>query len=274
MKATEDKVHNGKLSKVERYSWTVRDAPGELRDIKKGDLQIDAQYQRHANESKLMAIARDWSWIACGAIVVADREGVLYVVDGQHRVLAARRRSDISTLPCLVFRTSAARQEAQGFLSANTQRKPITSADRFRALLTVENRAAMMVQDLLQQAGRSAGGSSASSVKCLNVLMKWAESDETTLRRLWPLMTCLCHEQIFSERIVEGLMYVEKRMPNGESLDDPAWSKRVLKVGYATLIESAAKASAFYARGGARVWAVGMVEALNKGYRNRLELSE
>ena len=115
---TEEKVHNGNITKVERYNWKMQDSPGALRMVKKGDLQVDHTYQRNANEMKLIAIAKDWSWIACGAIVVADREGVLFVVDGQHRVLAARKRSDIAELPCLVFKTHEAKQEAKGFLAA------------------------------------------------------------------------------------------------------------------------------------------------------------
>lgn len=274
MIATEDKVHSGKLTKVERYGWTMQDEPGEQRMIGKDRLLIDHTYQRHANEAKLVAIAKDWSWVACGSIVVADREGALFVVDGQHRVMAARKRSDINALPCLVFKTREAKQEAKGFLAAQTQRKPITSVEKFRALLTVEDKAALVVQDLLRHSNRTAGGSSASSVKCLTMLMKHADADETTLRKLWPLMATLCDGRVFSERIVEGLMYIEKRMPAGCSLADPEWNKRVLKVGGGALLDAAARASAFYARGGAKVWAVGMVEAMNKGYRTRLEIAE
>ena len=46
----------------------------------------------------------------------------------------------------------------------------------------------------------------------------------------------------------------------------------MLKAGYDALVEGTAKASAFFAKGGARVWAQGIVEVINKGHRIRLEM--
>ena len=58
------------------------------------------------------------------------------------------------------------------------------------------------------------------------------------------------------------------------NLTDRDWLKRVKKAGVDALLEGAAKASAFYSHGGAKVWAAGMVEAINRGHRNRLELAQ
>jgi len=87
-------------SKIERYGWTVQDGQGELRLISKHDLAVDyASYQRIANNAKTLVLARDWSWIACGALIVASRGGALHVVDGGHRLVAAMKRDDITMLP-------------------------------------------------------------------------------------------------------------------------------------------------------------------------------
>lgn len=271
----EEKAYRSEISKVERYNWKLQDKPGVQRMVKKGDLHVDHTYQRNANETKLMAIARDWSWIACGSIVVADREGVLFVVDGQHRVLAARKRGDITDLPCLVFKTHEARQEAKGFLAAQTLRKPITSVEKFRALVTIEDPAALVVQDLLASAGKTPGeGVSTGTVKCVGILVSLARDDATALRKIWPLIVAVSEGQQIHQRVVEGLAYISKRMPDGTSLMDKEWQKRVLKVGGVGLLTAAAKAAAYYARGGPKVWATGMIEAINKGHRNLLELAE
>lgn len=271
----EERTSSGKQTKVDRYNWKMQDIPGRLRMVNKGQLQVDHTYQRNANEMKLIAIAKDWSWIACGAIVVADREGVLFVVDGQHRVLAARKRSDISELPCLVFKTHEAKQEAKGFLAAQTQRKPITSVEKFRALVTVEDQAALLVQELLNSAGKTPGsGMSPNSVKCVGVLLKWANNDAAELCKVWPLIVSVSTGHVLHQRIVEGLLYISKRMPIGSCLMDKGWQQRVLKVGAEKLLEGAAKASAYYTAGGAKVWASGMVDTINRGHQNRLELAE
>lgn len=271
MTSTESTV--GKQTKVERYGWTVKDAPGVSMEIGKDDLRVDESYQRGPTEVKIKSIARDWSWIACGAIIVADRENIFYVVDGQHRVLAARRRSDIKVLPCIVFETLNAVAEARGFLAANTQRKPISGLDRFRALVVTNDPAALLVKKLCDQVGREIKGSpTPNSVRCVSTMLRQASSAGGVLERLWPLLHALVEGQPMSERLVDGLVYVEQHMPDGESLIDRKWRERVMRVGATAMMDGATKAAAFYAKGGAKVWAIGIVQALNHKHRNRLVL--
>lgn len=274
MESTE-RVHNGNMTKIDRYGWSMQDNKGELRWINKMDVQVDYSYQRNTNEIKLKNIARDWSWIACGAIVVANREGTLFVVDGQHRVLAARKRSDISDLPCLVFTTSAAKQEAKGFLSAQTQRKPVTAVEKFKAMVVVEDPDALFVQSLADKYEiHIKSGCAPGYLKCVSSMLSHAKNDKETLAHIWPLVVDVSKNYAISERILEGLMHIEKRMPEGTSLMDKEWTARVLKVGVPGLLDAAAKASAYYAKGGPKVWANGMVEAINKNHRRLLELKE
>lgn len=269
----EERVAGGTITKVDRYKWKMTDSPGILRMVDKGDLVVDHTYQRNANESKLAAIARAWSWIACGAIVVADRDGVLFVVDGQHRVFAARKRSDISTLPCIIFKTQHQYEEAEGFLRGNRGRKPITSVEAFRALVTVGNKEALVVQSLLQQAGKTAGeGMTPGTVKCVGVIQKWAQTNETALRRVWPLIVAVSSGMQIHTRVVDGLMYIETHLPDGKSLLDKEMYRRAIKVGATGLLAGAAKASAYFSGGGAKVWAAGMIDALNHGCKNRVEM--
>lgn len=268
-------AYHGNMTKIDRYKWTVQDAPGQQQMVNKNNLHVDHTYQRSVNDNKLLVIARDWSWIACGSIVVADREGMLFVVDGQHRVMAARKRADITELPCLVFKTTEAKQEAKGFLSAQTQRKPITSAEKFRALVTVEDPTAEIVQKLLDSTGHSPGsGMSSKSVKCVGTMLKEADTDAATLCNMWPLIASLSEGKVVHARLIEGLLYIEKRIPEGTSLTDYYWKNRVKKTGVNALLDGATRAAALYTKGGAKVWAVGMVEAINKGHRNRLVLTE
>lgn len=272
---TEDKVHHGHISKIDRYNWTAQDEPGDLRLLNKSILEVDYSYQRESKAEKLLVMARDWSWIACGAIVVAERSGRFYVIDGQHRVMASRRRSDITHLPCIVFQTLDSRQEAKGFLAAQTSRKAVTTVEKFKALVAVEDKAALLVKSLVEGSGKViAYSSSPNSIKCVGTLLECARKDPETLCLLWPLIIEVFRHQQVQDRVVQGLMYIEKRMKEGSSLLDNEWSKRVLKVGASGLIEGAIKASSYYAAGGARVWASGMVEAINKGHRNLLVLDE
>jgi hypothetical protein len=98
-------MHQG-TDKVARYGWTVTDEPGVLRMLHKDHLLVPAEYQRDANEDKVRKIASEWSWLSFGAVIVGHRGGKYYTIDGQHRVLAAKRRSDVGEVPCVVFKTT------------------------------------------------------------------------------------------------------------------------------------------------------------------------
>jgi hypothetical protein len=271
----DETVGAGKITKIDRYKWQVQDEPGIQQMVNKHRLLVDKEYQRNTNDMKVLTLAREWSWIACSSITVALRDGEYYVVDGQHRVAAAMRRSDITELPCLVFKTAGIAVEAKGFLAANTQRKPMYSSEKFKALVVTESTEALLVQELAAQAGRHISrDTSPSTIGCIGLLLRLAKANPATLQKMWPMLTDVCKGYNLHERIVDGLMYLETNMPEGESLTDRKWRSRIEKVGYAALLDAAAKASAFYSRGGAKVWALGMLEAINKGLRERLEINQ
>ncbi len=282
-KPREDRVpsfgRSDTVDKVNRYGWDLRDEPGELVLIPKEQLVVDHEYQRPANEVKILALASSWSWLACGVIIVANRRGKkpggqLFIVDGQHRVRAAMKRSDIQTLPCLVFHTKSAEVEAAGFLAANTLRKPLDGISRFRALLTVGDPGAIAAERFARSAGRSiALQSGPTSLACVSALMSINRDEPEALARIWPLVAAVCMGQPFHERILRGLVYLETHMPEGESLTALKWTERVTRIGYDSLLDGANKAAVFYSRGGAKTWAKGMQQVINHGLRNRLVLN-
>jgi len=73
-------------------------------DIQISSLKIDRSYQRTPNQDLVDEIARDWDVIAAEMILVSDRgergwgeleplwDGRFFIVSGQHRVMAARKR--------------------------------------------------------------------------------------------------------------------------------------------------------------------------------------
>ena len=95
-KSFEEKTAYGQ-DKVARYNLTVRNAPGEFLMIPKTELEVDSAYQRNKiNQRRVDTLTRTWDWIACGCLVVALRDdNQWFVMDGQHRKLAADQRSDI-----------------------------------------------------------------------------------------------------------------------------------------------------------------------------------
>ena len=144
-------THTAKgVDKVKRYGWSVQDAPGEMRLLHKDMLQIHPAYQRDLVPQKVSEISAAWSWVALGALVVGERGGEFWVIDGQHRAAAAKRRSDITHLPCVVFKTADVKQEARGFLTIQTMRKPVTAVAKQKAMVTAGDEVAGFVQQTVE----------------------------------------------------------------------------------------------------------------------------
>lgn len=261
------------LDRVKRYGWTLQDKPGELMWIDKTDIRFDASYQRGKNEAKILAIARDWSWMAMGVITIALRGGVFYAVDGMHRVSAALRRSDVSSLPCIVFETEGVVDEAKGFVQANTLRKPVSTADKHRALVLAGDETALFVQRLLDNSPFiSTSSSTVNSVKCFGVLSKLATSKPDALKKAWPLVCEVCDGHSLNERVLQGLVFLTDRADH--DITSGKWRKRIIDIGFDRLKSAADSAAAYYSRGGARVWADGMMTSINRGLKTRLGLTD
>ncbi len=256
-------------TKIDRYGWTVRDAPGQLRYIGKNQLTVDYTYQRTHSAQKVRNLARDWSWMACGAILVAKRNGQYYVVDGQHRVLAAKSRADIIDLPCILFETDAPSDEAVAWLGANKNRKVPDSVDTFRALVAARDPDAMYMQETCDRLGivitKAAG--SPKRLKSVVGTIRILKRNRDQFDKLMPLLAELCENCPLSEKLVAGLDYIGQHL----DLDEPRLRKRLLSVGPEALVRGATRAAAYFVRGGANVWAMGMMDEINKGLRTKFE---
>lgn len=262
----------GKESKIGRYGWKVKDERGRLELLNKNLLKAHPAYQRHLNITKARKLASAWSWIACGAICVGQRGDEYWIIDGQHRVEAAKKRSDISLIPCIVFDTECVEQEAKGFLDANTTRNAVRIVDKFRANLACGEEVALYVQAELARLNITAKQNAKRPLELHAVgwAMRRASENRESFSAVIELASQLCANSPIHERLLEGLYYIHTNSKDG--LLNSRLRERILKIGQAQLLEAANRASAFFARGGAKIWAAGMLEEINKGLRNKIVL--
>lgn len=158
------------------------------------DLSIDPAYQRSiqaANSQALIRrIAQFWDWNLCQPLAVARRVfGPLKVVDGQHRLAAARLRGDIDQLPCVIVAYANAGDEAAAFVALNQQRRPLTKLDLFKAALAAGDIEAAAVNKAITDAGlRLATSTNLDTIargsisNIGGVLRYWRRSGEATVR--------------------------------------------------------------------------------------------
>lgn len=255
-----------KITKAERYGWQIKDQPGRMEMINKNLLKIHPSYQRQSMATKILAIASSWSWIGCGVIIVGLRGDELWVIDGQHRVLASRKRVEIEKLPCLIFETDSVKQEARGFLDANVARGPVNSLDKYRAALAAEDETAIYISEVFESLGIVPTKSEVIlGFKAMGWAMTKALEDKEAFDDVMGLVAQLCRECAIKERLVAGLYYLLSKFPkNDHRLHD-----RIKKVGARKLLDAANRASVFLGMGGGKVWAEAMLNEINKGISNK-----
>ncbi|MDP5279928.1 ParB/RepB/Spo0J family partition protein [Sphingomonas sp. DG1-23] len=124
-------------------------------------LQVDDTYQRSieggASQKLIVKIAENWDWRLCLPLIVSRRQGRLYVIDGQHRLEAARLRGDIRDIPVVVFDFDDPRGEAELFVAANRSRRAMSKLDDFHAAIVAGDAKASAINEVVVEAGLVVG---------------------------------------------------------------------------------------------------------------------
>lgn len=119
--------------------------------IDKNLLMADHRYQRDAGGARsrdlIAKIAKNFSWLHCGTLVVVKSGEDYAVIDGQHRLAAAMRRRDIKDLPCCVLPTMSVADQAKAFVRLNRDRVSLNQLNIFWADVTSGDAASIGVRD-------------------------------------------------------------------------------------------------------------------------------
>ena len=133
-----------------------------LQFCRPSELRIDPAYQRDVangpSQALIRKIAQTWNWDLCLPLVVARRVDLterLFVIDGQHRLEAARLRGDIDQLPCVIVNYETPADEAAGFVSLNQQRRPLSKLDLFKAAVASKNPESVAIVAAMTDCGLS-----------------------------------------------------------------------------------------------------------------------
>src|SRR5512144_2349483 len=100
-------------------------------------LNIDHSYQRTPAAHRLDAMVKNYDPLLMQVLEVSRRpDGSIYVIDGQHRMMAASRKfGENHELPCRVHEGLSVAQEAKMFVDLQRKRKSILQVEQFKANL-------------------------------------------------------------------------------------------------------------------------------------------
>ncbi|MGN0913049.1 MAG: ParB N-terminal domain-containing protein [Alphaproteobacteria bacterium] len=121
-------------------------------------LKINGNYQRpadtKASEILINKITESFCWSKCQPLTVNDNGDNTYnVIDGQHRLLAARRLGDIESLPCWIIPSETVAVQAQNFVDINRNRVTANPFHIFYAELAAGAPEAVAVYELCTKLG-------------------------------------------------------------------------------------------------------------------------
>lgn len=162
LSAMKEKLSGAALTakqKAERTSDDLGPSP-RLDWLPIDQLTIDRRYQREmgkANWAHANRIMREWSWLHYQPIVVASSAGGggFVVIDGQHRLEAAKKHPLIDRLPCYIVDAWDVAQQAQAFVALNARRIGVTRLQRFWAAHAAGEPVARRIHRICKDAGVS-----------------------------------------------------------------------------------------------------------------------
>lgn len=97
-------------------------------------LKVDHESYQREEKKHVIKMSKEWDDTQCTLLLVnyRSKEGWYYVIDGQHRTVAATILG-IEYLPCEIFIDLSLEEEAKRFLYYNTGTKSLNPFDTFKA---------------------------------------------------------------------------------------------------------------------------------------------
>lgn len=103
------------------------------------NLLIDNRYQRPVNPALVSRIARHYSEALFSPLLVAQRgSSKYYVVDGQHRLEAAKELG-LQEIPCFIYQNMSPSEEASLFVNQQVATCRLTPRDTYKANIFIGN---------------------------------------------------------------------------------------------------------------------------------------
>ena len=127
--------------------------PPRLEWIEVDKMIIDRSYQREESSARIRRIARAFNWRHFQPVTVTLAGDQYAVIDGQHRIAAAKLVPQISKLPAYIVDAPEVRDQAGAFITTNKERAGVTPLALFWAGITAQNTECIRVLQISEAAG-------------------------------------------------------------------------------------------------------------------------
>ncbi len=252
------------MAKIEN---NVNIEQGEFIRLNKNMLTIEPDYQRSASKKLISDIAHEWDSSAVGAITVNVRNNVYYVIDGQHRVEAAKMRPEVTHLPCIVHTGKTKAEEARILRIMNSNIKIMNSVDKFRASVEEGDELAKWVNNRIKAAGYAVEAKGVKIVRGINAIVKVAAESKTRFDRVLSLCARIAKHAPLTSVLFNGLALIDQKM-NGL---EPRLQERLISIGSKAISEAVVGEQIASRNRHPLTNARGIMNAANRAMKNRFE---
>lgn len=260
------------VSKVGKYGWYDPGPCGEFRLVHKDKLAVDESYQRNMKISRVRQIASEFLWASFGCVLVNERpDGTYMVFEGQHRVGAAKMRSDVTYVPCMVFVLPEVSDEAGAFFTVNSTRVGLHGFEKWNSQLIMGDEATVIINAMLKEEGYRVAKSGNNTTACVGALRNSYQRFREPFERVWPLIARMHKGDQIRDNEVKGMVWLEANLADGNSLNSKEWGRKFVQARLSELRETVDRQRRFQG-GGERSLGLGVLEFINFGCRRRLEL--
>ncbi len=122
-----------------------------------GLLTVDKTYQRDISQqgaAHVNRILQAFNWNCYQPIIVSERpDGTYAVIDGQHRLEAAKKHPLVDSLPCYIIDAPDVAKQASIFVAVNSRRISLTSLQQFHAAIAARQPEALEAAAVCRNAG-------------------------------------------------------------------------------------------------------------------------
>ena len=143
----------------------------KIKLVKINELRMSS-YQRPTSAKQVDKIAARFDPAKAGLIIVSERDGGLYLVDGAHRV-QAMRMNYLESCPAIVLMGLNEQEEADYFRKQDENKRGLSHYDRFRAGVVAGDAVCLEVSDILKRNNFRVSGNASSpfSIKAINTIL-------------------------------------------------------------------------------------------------------
>lgn len=152
-----------------------------IKKLKLCELFVDSEVQRSIAKQSLNKKIKEFDLNAVGVVIVSKRKnGKYHILDGQHRVKAARENG-VEELDCEVHINLTEQEEAALFLKYNQERVSTKPIDHFNIEVKAGEQSSVIINEIIKEFGFNVSRRGIQAPKSLKQVYKYF--GENILRR-------------------------------------------------------------------------------------------